>query len=293
MSAPAEESWPLQAADTTTRGVRRCFRAAYRGVIEFYRSDNLTFAASIGYYSLLSLFPFLLLLLSLLSQLHVGAADVTILNLILSALPSRLDFVTLQVRKFEQTPLQLNFFGTVVLFWAAMGVFGAVTSAVNHAWGVEKPPSFLKHKLTAFIMLLAAGLLLIVALLLVSAVQVVQANWFAGILARFPALALLRSFVVSNAVTGMFIFVVGLVYYFIPATTVRVGDVWFGAVLAGVLWRIVFAVFSWYVRDVQRFSVHGSIAAVVVFLIWVYTSAVIFLYGVEVSAAYARLRRVD
>ena len=41
----------------------------------------------------------------------------------------------------------------------------------------------------------------------------------------------------------------------------------------------------------SRFSVHGSIAAVVVFLIWVYTSAVILLYGVEVTAAYARLRR--
>jgi uncharacterized BrkB/YihY/UPF0761 family membrane protein len=45
------------------------------------------------------------------------------------------------------------------------------------------------------------------------------------------------------------------------------------------------------VRDLHRFSVHGSIAAVVVFLIWVYISAVILLYGVEVTAAYARLRR--
>ena len=44
-------------------------------------------------------------------------------------------------------------------------------------------------------------------------------------------------------------------------------------------------------RDFSRFSVHGSIAAVVVFLIWVYLSAVILLYGAEVSAAYARLRK--
>ena len=42
----------------------------------------------------------------------------------------------------------------------AMGVFGAVTSAVNHAWGVEQPPGFFKHKLIAFIMLVAAGLLI-------------------------------------------------------------------------------------------------------------------------------------
>jgi uncharacterized BrkB/YihY/UPF0761 family membrane protein len=41
----------------------------------------------------------------------------------------------------------------------------------------------------------------------------------------------------------------------------------------------------------SRFSVHGSIAAVVVFLLWIYISAVILLYGVEFTAAYGRLRR--
>ena len=48
--------------------------------------------------------------------------------------------------------------------------------------------------------------------------------------------------------------------------------------------------FSWYLGW-GRLSVHGSVAAIVVFLIWVYISAVILLYGVEFSAAHARLRR--
>ena len=55
--------------------------------------------------------------------------------------------------------------------------------------------------------------------------------------------------------------------------------------------RVALSGFSYYVRDMSRFSVHGSIAAVVVFLFWVYISAVILLYGVEVTAANARLRR--
>jgi membrane protein len=63
-------------------------------------------------------------------------------------------------------------------------------------------------------------------------------------------------------------------------------------VLTGLLWRIAFAGFSWYVRDMSRYSlIHGSISAVVVFLIWVYISAVILLYGVEFTAAYSRLLR--
>jgi len=77
----------------------------------------------------------------------------------------------------------------------------------------------------------------------------------------------------------------------VPNARVRFRDVWPGAIVTGVLWRLALAGFGWYVRDMSRFSVHGSVAAVVVFLMWVYLSAVILLYGVQFTVAYARLRR--
>jgi membrane protein len=101
----------------------------------------------------------------------------------------------------------------------------------------------------------------------------------------------LQSLAIRWASTAMFILVVGLVFFFVPNAKVRFRDVWVGAVLTGLLWRAALAGFSSYVRDLSRFSIHGSIAAVVVFLVWIYISAVILLYGVEVTAAYARLRR--
>jgi membrane protein len=162
---------------------------------------------------------------------------------------------------------------------------------VNHAWGVEKQPSYFQHKLISFLMLVASGLLLLVGLLLVGAINVVESAWFAGVLARTPGLRVLQSFALNWASTFTFIFVVGLVFYFVPNAKVRFRDVWVGAVITGLLWRGALAGFSWYVRDLSRFTVHGSIAAVVVFLFWIYVSAVILLYGVEVTAAYARLRR--
>jgi membrane protein len=177
------------------------------------------------------------------------------------------------------------------MIWAAMGVFGAITTAVNHAWGVEKQPSYFKHKLISFVMLVLSGLLLLIALLSVSAISVAEARWFSGVIAAIPQLLVVQSLAVRWATTIMFIFVVGLVFYFVPNARVRFRDVWVGAVLTGLLWRIALAGFSRYVRDLSRFSVHGSIAAVVVFLVWIYVSAVILLYGVEVTAAYARMRR--
>jgi membrane protein len=121
---------------------------------------------------------------------------------------------------------------------------------------------------------------------------VVEASWFAGVLARFPGLAVLSSFALRHATTLLFIVVVGLIYYFVPNARVRFRDVWLGALVTGVLWRGALEGFSWYIHDMTRFTmVNGSITVVVIFLAWIYTQAVILLYGVEFTAAYARLRR--
>ncbi len=292
-STAAAPGLPLRFVRGCHRGCVLALRAMRAGFIGFYNSSNLTFAASIAYYTLLSLFPFLLLILSVLSKIAIGpsgTASTTLIRLISTAFPSRFDFVLSQLHDMANAPINLSVLGTALTLWASMGVFGAVTSAVNHAWGVERSYGFFKHKLVAFLMMMAAGVVAVAALTLVSAVEVVEAHWFAGVVARYPHLSSLSGELYRNAPTPLFIVVVGLIYYYIPNTVVRLRDVWFGAILAGLLWRAAFSGFAFYVRDVSRFSIHGSIAAVVVFLVWIYLSAVILLYGVEVTAAYARLR---
>jgi membrane protein len=274
------------------RAVRTAWCAARQGVIDFYNSNNLTFASSIAFYSLLSLFPFVLLLLSFISRLTVGENKDQIMGMIELALPRQFDFIATQIQGLANATVRLTVAGTILTIWASMGVFGALTTAVNHAWGVEKHFSFFKHKLVSFVMLLTAGGLMLTALLLESVVEIIQARWFAGVVFHVPGLERFTGFMYRNATTPLFTIVVGLIYYFAPNARVRLRDVWFGAILAAVLWRFAFAGFAWYVRDLTRFSsVHGQIGTVVAFLLWVYVSAVILLYGVEVTAAYARLRR--
>jgi membrane protein len=266
--------------------------ALARGANGIYRGNDLTFASSIAYYSLLSLFPFFLLALSILASVTSAQADrASVLQFVLRYFPQQFGFVRTQLEAMQQAGFRRGIISSVLTVWAAMGVFGAVTSAVNHAWGVEKQPSYLRHKLISFIMLVTASLLLLVGLLLVSAINVAEAGWFAGVIARAPGLLVLQGFAIKSASTVIFILLVGLVFYFVPNAAVRFRDVWVGAVLTGLLWRGALSGFSWYVRDMSRFSIHGSIAAVVAFLVWVYISAVILLFGAQVTAAYARLRR--
>ena len=267
--------------------------ALKRSVISFYSSDNLTYAASIAYYALLSLFPFLLLTFAILGGAVADAGDrQTVLGFVLRYFPTHFEFITAQLDAFRDATFTLGAAGTAALVWGALGVFGAISTAVNYAWGVEKQHSFWQHKLISFVMLLVAGLVLIIAIIGVSMTQLVGAQWFSGILRQFPWLLVMRSLTIRNATTVLFILVVGLIYYFVPNAKVRFRDVWIGAVVTGLLWKGAFELFSWYMADMTRLTrVNGSIAAVVVFLLWVYVQAVILLYGVEFTAAYARLRR--
>jgi membrane protein len=267
--------------------------AAWRGVVELVNGNDLTHAASIAYYALLSLFPFLLLVISMLGAVTADDADrLSVLSFVFRYFPTQLDFVTGQLDALRAARLQLGVAGSLALVWGSLGVFGAVTSAVNEAWGVEKQRSFWKHRLVSFLMLVAAGGVMMLALLLVSLIQMAQATWFGAMLASYTWLTTLQTFAVRNLATSLLVIGVGLVFYFIPNAKTRFRDVWVGAVLTGLLWRLAFQGFAWYIRMNSGLKmIHGSVAAVIVFLLWVYVSAVILMYGVEFTAAYARLRR--
>ncbi len=267
--------------------------AAWRGLVRLVNGNDLTHAASIAYYALLSFFPFLLLVISMLGSMTANEADrQAVLGFVFRYFPTQVDFVSTQLDAFRQTRYQVGIAGGLALIWASLGVFGAITSAVNEAWGVEKQRSFWKHRMVSFLMLVAGGGVMIAGLLLVSAIKVAQASWFGVMLTRFQWLQNLQTLTFTYSATLLLVIAIGLLYYFIPNAKTRFRDVWVGAVLTGVLWRLAFDGFSWYVRHNGRLTlIHGSISTIVVFLLWIYVCSVILIYGVEFTAAYARLRR--
>jgi membrane protein len=267
--------------------------AAWRGLVELVNSNDLTHSAAIAYYALLSLFPFLLLVISILRSVAGGDDRVSVVSFVFQYFPPRVgDFVGNWLNDPPTDAFPTGVAGGFALLWASLGVFGAITSAVNEAWGVEKQRSFLKHRLVSFLMLVAAGVVMVTALLLVSAINAARAPWFGELLARFRWLAALQTLTFDYLATILLIVGVGLVFYFIPNAKTRFRDVWVGAVLTGALWRLAFDGFSWYVKtNSQLTHIHKSITAVVIFLLWIYVSSIILMYGVEFTAGYARLRR--
>ncbi len=271
--------------------VRLVLLAAWRGVAELYNSEGLTHAASIAYYALLSFFPIMLLALSVLGEMTSDAGERdTVVRFIFRYFPRQFDFISGQVEALSTSRVTFGFWGIVALVWASLGVFNAVTSAVNHAWAVEKRRSFLGHRLIGFLMMVSAGLVLMLGLVIASLVRIAETR-LGEAFTRAPLLDWLSGLLASYVATLLLIGCVALIFYFIPNTKVRFRDVWPGAILVGVLWRAAFLLFSWYASDLATWNViHGSIAAVVVFMLWIYVSAVILIYGVEMTANYARLQ---
>ena len=268
-------------------------RAAWRGVVEVaLHSDDLTHAAAIAYYALLSFFPFVLLLLSA-AGFVTGAEDAhsPILSFIRAYFPNHLAFADAQLDNLRSARFKFGIGGALALVWASNGVFGAISTAVNHAWAVEQPRSFWGHRLFSFLMMAAAGVVLVAGLGLVSFAKASTTVWFTQMAARHAWIVPLSDWGGRTGGFLLFVVVVGLIFYYVPNTKVRLRDVWPGAVLTALAWRAALEGFSIYVRNPTRFSVHGSIATVVVFLVWVYISSVILLYGVEYTATYARMRR--
>ena len=272
--------------------LRLACSAGWQALVRLFRSDDFTYASSMAYYALVSLFPLLIFSVSVLGRVTDSAAErAAVTDLVLQFFPEQVDLVANQLDAMSGVGVGFGLIGMAVIVWVSLGVFRVTSRAVNHAWDLDEPPGILRHQVVAFVMLLASGALLLVALAWVSVVELMRASWFSGLLEAVPALDVMRLFSSRYPATIVLIVVVALVHHFVPAAKVRLRDVWLGAVLTGVLWHMALAGFSWYLAEWADLSIHGSIATVVTFLFWVYISAVIFLYGVEFSAAWVRVRR--
>ena len=269
--------------------------AAWRATLSSINSDHLTYAASIAYWTLLSLIPFFLLVLAAIGQMSGDPESRrAVLDFALQYFPGRFDVIRAELDAASASPVSLGLAGSAFMIWSALGVFGAVTTAVNYAWGVETPRGFWQHRLFSLLMLIVAAVLLSAGLMLVTASKIIGSNWFAGVLHNFPGLSRFEGFAFETASRGILIGVIGLVFYFVPNARVRLRDVWLGAVITGVIWIGTLEGLTWFFANARRYPiVSGSMAVIAAFLFWVYVQAVILLFGVRFTAAYARLRSAE
>ncbi|OVE77036.1 hypothetical protein BVX98_03840 [bacterium F11] len=183
-----------------------------------------------------------------------------------------------------------SFFSGVLLIFISIRVFSQLQDALKIIWRVKEKKiglikSALKKRFLSFLMLIGVGLFLFLALLLDISLQLFSSSvnqWMPEI----DKLLLLRF---SSVVASLIVFTIlcAMVYRFGPRTNVQWKDVWFGAVTASFLLLVSRYLLTFYFRWSNIITLYGAAGSIIVILLWIYFSAQIFLFGAELTWAYA------
>lgn len=262
----------------------------YKGFMAHQGNAN---AAAIAYYTLFSVFPLTLLLISLGSfVLNSQQAQEAALTAVGTYLPFATELVQRNIERVLELRGTASVIGVVGFIWAASGVFGSLSRAINLAWDLERPrPAWAERALAAGLVLLVA-LLFSLSLFSTAAFEVVER--LARLLPSDTPISGLS--LIDLASTGLpYIFTVLLfsfLYTVLPSTRVAWTEVLPGALLASVVWEVAKNGFTIYLGSFATYNlVYGSLGAVIALLLWSYISGLIILLGAEFTVQYARRRR--
>ena len=287
-----------RAPDKPTDLSKRTWMGTLKRTLREFKEDDLTLlAAALTYYGVLSLFPALLVLLSLLGLAGTDTIDTLLKNLGGLTPSAARDVVSNAVRDLQGSNQTAGFAfvaGLLGALWSASGYVGGFMKASNVIYEVEEGRKFWKLKplqiaVTTVIMLLTAIIALAVVVTGPVAKRVgdiVGAGDTAVTvfnIAKWPIIAVIVSLI--------FAFL-----YYVGPNVKQPGFKWVspGGVVAVILWVVASALFAFYVANFGSYSkTYGSMAAVIVFLIWLWITNLVMLLGAELNAEIERGRQIE
>ncbi|MGC4985877.1 YihY/virulence factor BrkB family protein [Streptomyces sp. DT193] len=286
-----------QAPDTPTELPRRAWGKVFSGSLREFKKDELTDrAAALTYYGVLALFPALLVLVSLLGITGKSTADRVLDNLKQLTPGSARDILTGAVEQLQGNAglgSLVAIIGLVVAVWSASGYVAAFIRAANAIYDMpEGRPVWkilpVRVGVTVVLMILAVVSALIVvftggiARQVGTALGVGDTALTVWSIAKWPVLVVL--------VTVM----IAILYWASPNAKVK-GFKWItpGSFLALVIWMIASAGFAFYVANFASYNkTYGTMAGVIVFLVWLWISNLAILLGLEFDAEAVRQRAI-
>lgn len=262
-----------------------------RAFMAFMDNDLTTAAAAVSYFSMLTLFPTLLLLLTIGNHL-LGAQTVEkYIDQVLAFLPGAQPFVRKNLESISNISASVVISCVFVMLWAASWMFTVIEKALNRVWGTY-PRAFLHGRVWNIAVMGSIWALLGASALFTAFVTGVQAlagkiplrmgAWFTAL----SGYAWQSVFVLASLAVTVLLFT--LLYKLLPNIHVPFVEALTGAVLAGVLWEGAKFGFAFLLPYFHYDLLYGSIGAAVALLSWVYLSSVIMLFGAQFTALLHR-----
>src|SRR3954449_8901247 len=288
----------MSAPESPTDLPKQSWTQILKRTLKQFSADQLTtWAAALTYFGILSLFPMLLALVSLLGVIGPSATQPLLDNLGTVAPGPAKDILTnvlnsLQSNKGGSTVALI--IGLAAAIWSASGYIGAFMDASNNVWDVaEGRPIWKKIPFRLGVTVVLLILLTITALAVVFTGPLAgKLGEFLGLgdtfvtvwsIAKWPVLLLIVSFMIS------------LLYWACPNVK-QPGFPWVtpGGLLAVVLWLAASALFALYVANFSSYNkTYGSLGGVIVFLTWLWITNIIILLGAEFNSEMERSKAIQ
>ncbi len=278
--------------------IARAARLLWDAGGSFFRHNGPDRAAAIALYTLLSLLPLLIFLISL-GIAVAGSFDAAYNGTLylIGGVVLPLDHGSREaLRQFVARATSLRWGGALLLAWTGRRTFMSLFGALESVFGVP-PRSFLgglaRGNLLGLGMVLTAGLALLATLALTALTAVAE-----GLLTRLPVgapaavaafqglMGLVFDTLLPPIITLSFLLIV---YRVVPRGGVSLRAALAGALVATLLWELGKAGFAWYVRNLAQYAgLYGALEAVIVLALWLELCFSVILYGGEVVALLAR-----
>jgi membrane protein len=267
-------------------------RLARLAVRAWIADDAPSMGAALSYYTLFSLAPLLLIVVSMAGLIFgADAARGEIVGELRDLMGPAGATTVQQLLESVNWPaggLLASLIGLLLMLVGATTVFAELQSTLDRIW--RAPPrqesglwSLLRARLLSFGLILGVGFLLMVSLLFSAGLSALQ-RWWAPYLNHWElwaaAFNLVSGFVLMSAMFAM-------IYKLMPRVRIAWSDVWVGALVTALLFSIGASLIGLYIGHSAIASGFGAAGSLVVLLIWVYYSAQIFLLGAEFTWVYA------
>src|SRR5437870_1247899 len=250
--------------------------------------------AALAYYTVFSLAPLILVLLSLVGVIFrhdpAGAWDKITQQMSYFLDPSAVQVVQNIAQKASQPGKSTiaTIIGVALAIFGASGVFGQLQDALNTIWGVKAKPgggiwAFLRARFLSFAMVAGVCFLLLVSLA-IEALLKGFSHYIQSALPEGMVIALIVYLIFDFAVV---VLLFAMIFKFLPDVEIQWRDVWIGAVLTAILFGIGKWLLGFYLGSGAAGSAYGAAGSLITLLLWVYYSSQLLLFGAEFTQVYA------
>jgi len=252
-------------------------------------------SATIAYFSMFSIFPLILVIISLASKfLEAGYVRENLVDNITKLIPVSSDIIVTNIQVVLDRRGPVGTMAIIGLIWSATAMFNTLALNLDRAWPDADSHNLFERRLVALAMFVSLAAMLVGTIFLSATVEVLPhfniKLW--GTLATYETPIWI---ILSNL--GPFLlrfFVIYAIYSFVPKASVPSKSAFWGAVFATAGWEIVTMLITSYFKSglVQYELVYGSLGRIIALMLWIYASSVIILLGAYISAAHERFHKI-